>query len=158
MKRIVLLNLFVIVLIPCFGQFTSLPIETTFKNGMILFTLPPAYNSPEYLPVAKPRYVHIQRTLVNKDYNPSFSELHEVLQSKLLITPLNSSEDKISYLKLICLYIYTGNNNTTKLPAAAREHISDFMNDESFKFREEAKLTADYLIFADNMTTKFGMK
>lgn len=156
-KRLLFLICLITLFLPAIAQVDSLPIKTTIKDGMILFTIPPSYHKPENLPMAKPRYVHSIRTLVVKEYNPSRRDMIQTLEHRLS-AGLSESNEGLSYMELVCLYIYIGNNKTAHLPSRAREIISLWANNKSYKFNEEAKLVADYINFADEMTVKFGYK
>lgn len=139
-----------------FAQNNRIPIEVKITNDLIVFTLPPPYHKAEYKPIAKPRFVAILRTLIMSEYNPSKKELLEMLKSNINNPPTaNNDDERLAYLKNICLFIYLGNNNTLQLPAIARELISKWNADNAFKFSKEAKVVSDYIHFGDEMTVKF---
>lgn len=138
------------------AQNSEIPIELKITNDLIVFTLPPPYHKAEYKPIAKPRFVATLRTLVMKEHNPSKKEMLEILQSNLAIPPAeNSDEERLAYLKNICLFIYLGNNCTLQLPEITRELVSKWTADDAFRFIKEAKLVSDYISFGDEMTVKF---
>ncbi len=129
----------------------QIPIETEFKNGMIIFTLPSPYSSPEYRPMAIPRFVTTLRTMKLPPYSPSKAELISELKRRLSVSQQKTDKDiAMEYLKNIALYIYLNNNDTSAIPQQARTSLAEWSK-ANISFKEEVKLVVDYLKMADNM-------
>lgn len=137
-----------------FSSFTQdiesqLPIGTKFSNGLIIFTLPSAYHTAQFRPLAVPRFVTTRRTMQLSAGTPDHDALIALLTARLSKPPKdNDRAETVNYLKDIALFIYLSNNNTTKLPLLARNLLSKW-EEKNISFREELKLVKEYLRLAD---------
>ncbi|HLN53843.1 MAG TPA: hypothetical protein VK212_09050 [Lentimicrobium sp.] len=153
MRTITLVVIFILAGLKAMPQdnTTQIPIETEFKNGLIIFTLPSPYSSPEFRPMAIPRFVTTLRTLKVYPNTLSRVQLLEELQRRLSVTKEGSDNtEALDYLKNIALFIYLSNNNVTNLPSQARTNLNRWSK-ANISFKEELKLVREYLRMADAM-------
>lgn len=158
MRKITILVIFILTGLAALPQdnMVQIPIETEFKNGLIIFTLPSPYSSPEFRPMAIPRFVTTLRTLIVYPNTPSKDGLLIELQKRLSIPQEGTDKtEAIDYLKNIALYIYMSNNNVTNLPQKARTALNDW-NKANISFKEELKLVTEYLRMADGLVGAEG--
>jgi len=135
-------------------QNTSLPIKVDFREGLIVFTIPPPYHTPNIRPMAVPGFVTSLRTMVMQQYSPSKDEMLRVLEERTANLPVAAdNEARLSFAKDVALYIYISNNNTSKLPEKARQAIETWnIATETYAIRTQIGLVKDYIMFGDQMT------
>lgn len=133
-----------------------MPIKVDFRQGLIVFTIPPPYHTQNIRPMAVPGYVTSMRTMVMQQYSPSKDEMLRVLEEKTASMPVAAdNETRLSFAKDVALYIYISNNNTTKLPEKARHAIETWNTDaDAYAIKTEIGLVKDYIQFGDEMTEK----
>lgn len=133
-----------------------MPIKVDFREGLIVFTIPPPYHTQNIRPMAVPGFVTSLRTMVMQQYSPSKDELLRVLEERIAGVPVAAdNETRLAFAKDVALYIYISNNNTTKLPEKARQAIETWNSaPETYAIRTQIGLVKDYIVFGDQMTEK----
>jgi hypothetical protein len=137
-----------------------MPIKVDFKEGLIVFTIPPPYHTQNIRPMAVPGFVTSLRTMVMQKYSPSKDELLRVLEERTAGVPVAAdNENRLAFAKDVALYIYISNNNTTKLPAKARQAIETWITaPEAYAIRAQIGLVKEYIQFGDQMTEEGDAK
>jgi hypothetical protein len=156
MRTFTILVLLILVSLKAVSQENDIqiPINTEFKDGLIVFTLPTPYSSPEYRPVAVPRFVTTQRTMKVYPDSPTKDVLLKVLHQRISIPQDEANRtESVDYLKNIALYIYLSNNDVTLIPQLARTTLTGWSK-ANISFKEELKLVTDYLRMADAFITR----
>lgn len=133
-----------------------MPIKVDFREGLIVFTIPPPYHTPNIRPMAVPGFVTSMRTMVMQQYSPSKDEMLRVLEERTANLPVAAdNEARLSFAKDVALYVYISNNNTSKLPEKARQAIETWINaPETYAIRTQIGLVKDYIMFGDLLTDK----
>ncbi|HCT71970.1 MAG TPA: hypothetical protein DF409_14375 [Bacteroidales bacterium] len=158
MKRIYLTVALLLLTICLFAQQSGkqMPIKVDFREGLIVFTIPPPYHTPNIRPMAVPGFVTSMRTMVMQQYSPSKDEMLRVLEERTANLPVAAdNEARLSFAKDVALYVYISNNNTSKLPEKARQAIETWINaPETYAIRTQIGLVKDYIMFGDLLTDK----
>jgi hypothetical protein len=162
MKRIYSTIALLLLTICLFAQQSGnpLPIKVDFREGLIVFTIPPPYHTQNIRPMAVPGFVTSIRTMVMQQYSPSKDELLRVLEVRTAGVPdAADNETRLAFAKDVALYIYISNNNTTKLPEKARQAIETWNTaPETYAIRTQIGLVKDYIQFGDQMTEEGDAK
>jgi hypothetical protein len=130
-----------------------MPIKVDFREGLIVFTIPPPYHTQNIRPMAVPGYVTSMRTMVMQQYSPAKDEILSELEERTSNVPgTTNNETRLAFAKDVALFIYISNNNTTKLPEKAREAIEIWNTDsDAYAIKTEIGLVKDYIQFGDQI-------
>lgn len=162
MKRIYSAVALLLLTICLFAQQSEnpLPIKVDFREGLIVFTIPPPYHTQNIRPMAVPGFVTSMRTMVQQEYSPKKDELLRVLEERTAGVPVAAdNETRLAFAKDVALYLYISNNNTTKLPEKARKTIEAWNSaPETYAIRTQIGLVKEYIGFGDQMTEKGDAK
>ncbi|MCB9014166.1 MAG: hypothetical protein H6541_00060 [Lentimicrobiaceae bacterium] len=155
-KELLVIVLIFIALTSYSQQGNPLPIKVDFRQGLIVFTIPPPYHTQNIRPMAVPGYVTSMRTMVMQQYSPAKDEILSELEERTSNVPgTTNNETRLAFAKDVALYIYISNNNTTKLPEKARQAIETWNTDaDAYAIKTEIGLVKDYIQFGDEMTEK----
>ncbi|MCB9023934.1 MAG: hypothetical protein H6542_05215 [Lentimicrobiaceae bacterium] len=155
-KELLVIVLIFIALTSYSQQGNPMPIKVDFREGLIVFTIPPPYHTQNIRPMAVPGYVTSMRTMVQQKYSPTKDEMLRVLEERTASMPVAAdNETRLSFAKDVALYIYISNNNTTKLPEKVRQAIETWNTDaDAYAIKREIGLVKDYIQFGDEMTEK----
>jgi hypothetical protein len=162
MKRIYTTVALLLLTICLFAQQPGkqMPIKVDFREGLIVFTIPPPYHTQNIRPMAVPGYVTSMRTMVMQQYSPSKDEMLRVLEERTANLPVAAdNETRLAFAKDVALYIYISNNNTSKLPEKARWAIETWNTaPETYAIRIQIGLVKDYIQFGDLLTEEGNAK
>jgi len=130
-----------------------MPIKVDFREGLIVFTIPPPYHTQNIRPMAVPGYVTSIRTMVMQQYSPSKDEILSELEERTSNVPVaTNNETRLAFAKDVALYIYISNNNTTRLPEKARQAIETWNTEaDAYAIKTEIGLVKDYIQFGDQI-------
>jgi len=109
MKRIYTTVALLLLTICLFAQQPGkqMPIKVDFREGLIVFTIPPPYHTQNIRPMAVPGYVTSMRTMVMQQYSPSKDEMLRVLEERTANLPVAAdNETRLAFAKDVALYIY----------------------------------------------------
>ncbi|MBW6491091.1 MAG: hypothetical protein K0B15_07855 [Lentimicrobium sp.] len=158
MKRIYSTVAFLLIAICLYAQQSGnlMPIKVDFREGLIVFTIPPPYHTQNIRPMSVPGFVTSIRTMVMQQYSPSKDEMLSELEARTSNMPVGANnETRLAFAKDVALYIYISNNNTTKLPEKARQAIETWNTDSyANAICTGIGLVKDYIRFGDQMTEK----